>query len=380
MVKRLKIGISYNYDEGWIGGTYYIDNLVRALDTLMDVEKPNIVVITAKKTYFDILKQATAYPYLTYQINTGESNLLKKVINTILFRTIGKRIFSRAIENLDGVFPYYKCEQQDQAKIRAYWIADFQEHYLPHFFSESDIFQRKSSQEAIAISNDVLVLSSQNARNHFEEIYPANRAKIYVLPFAVSKHGDLKPLNQLLKKYNLPERFFICCNQFWQHKNHMVILKALNYLNTSGQWNIPIVFTGNTADYRNPAYYLHFLKFIEENGLSHLTFSLGFVDRTDQLTLMKHAIAVIQPSLFEGWSTVIEDAKSFNKIVIASNIDVHKEQLQHTNALFFEVNDMVKLADNIQKTSNQFQPRLFDQNNYANNVKQFAKSFIQIFK
>lgn len=380
MVKRPKIGISYNYSEGWIGGTYYIDNLVRALNTLPDIEKPNIVVITAKKEYFNILKKTTSYPYLTYQINTGETNFIKKVINTILFRSVGKRIFGRAIENLEGVFPYYKCEQQDKAKVRAYWIADFQEHYLPHFFTEKDIFQRKSSQEAIATSNDVLVLSSQNARDHFEEIYPAHHVKIRVLPFAVSQHEDLKPVDQLLEKYNLPQQFFICSNQFWQHKNHMVILKALDYLNSSGQWNIPIVFTGNTADYRNPVYYPSFLKFIEENGLNHLTFSLGFVDRTDQLTLMKHSIAIVQPSLFEGWSTVIEDAKSLNKIVIASNIDVHKEQLRDTSAVFFDPIDVKELADCLKKTLNKTHLPLFELNNYSENVNQFAKSFVSIFK
>ena len=33
----------------------------------------------------------------------------------------------------------------------------------------------------------------------------------------------------------------------------------------------------------------------------------------DQLRLMKESLGVIQPSLFEGWSTVIEDAKALNK-------------------------------------------------------------------
>ena len=37
---------------------------------------------------------------------------------------------------------------------------------------------------------------------------------------------------------------------------------------------------------------------------------LGFISRQDQLSLMRDAIAVIQPSLFEGWSTVVEDCKA----------------------------------------------------------------------
>jgi glycosyltransferase involved in cell wall biosynthesis len=42
---------------------------------------------------------------------------------------------------------------------------------------------------------------------------------------------------------------------------------------------------------------------------------------------MKNAQAIIQPSFFEGWSTVVEDAKALNQTIIASDIAVHREQL-----------------------------------------------------
>lgn len=43
-------------------------------------------------------------------------------------------------------------------------------------------------------------------------------------------------------------------------------------------------------------------------------------------TLMKHAIAIINPSLFEGGSTTVEEAKSLLKVIILSGIPVHREQ------------------------------------------------------
>ena len=42
---------------------------------------------------------------------------------------------------------------------------------------------------------------------------------------------------------------------------------------------------------------------------------------------MKNAKAIIQPSLFEGWSTVIEDARSLQVPVIATDLTVNIEQL-----------------------------------------------------
>ena len=62
-------------------------------------------------------------------------------------------------------------------------------------------------------------------------------------------------------------------------------------------------------------------------------FSRGYA-RAEQLLLMKYAQAVIQPSLFEGWSTVIEDAISLQVPVIASNLPVNIEQLGDRGVYF----------------------------------------------
>jgi hypothetical protein len=52
---------------------------------------------------------------------------------------------------------------------------------------------------------------------------------------------------------------------------------------------------------------------------------------------------VIQPSLCEGWSTVIEDAKALGRHVLASDIAVHREQLDR-NVDFFAAHDHAALA------------------------------------
>ena len=58
---------------------------------------------------------------------------------------------------------------------------------------------------------------------------------------------------------------------------------------------------------------------------------------------MRHSQAVIQPSLFEGWSTVIEDAVSLQVPVIASGLKVNKEQLGK-DGCYFEPHDFEALA------------------------------------
>ena len=89
---------------------------------------------------------------------------------------------------------------------------------------------------------------------------------------------------------------------------------------------------------------------------------------------MNYAEAVIQPSLFEGWSTVVEDAKAMNQYVIASNIDVHIEQLQK-NYSFFDPLNPIELADKIIERQ---QMNIDKSNNHYNkNIKKFATAFLK---
>jgi glycosyltransferase involved in cell wall biosynthesis len=98
---------------------------------------------------------------------------------------------------------------------------------------------------------------------------------------------------------------------------------------------------------------------------------LGFIDRIDQLVLMKNAQAVIQPSLFEGWSTVVEDAKALNQTLIVSNISVHKEQLGD-KGYFFNPNDASDLAHKIDEVISNSMNKLKYDLDYSENIKNFA--------
>ena len=88
---------------------------------------------------------------------------------------------------------------------------------------------------------------------------------------------------------------------------------------------------------------------------------------------MKKAEGIIQPSLFEGWSTVVEDAKAMNQTVVASNLNVHIEQLD-CNAIFFDPNNVKSLAE---KLLNYSKLTVDFQYNEAYKIK-FAKEFMNL--
>ena len=58
---------------------------------------------------------------------------------------------------------------------------------------------------------------------------------------------------------------------------------------------------------------------------------------------MRQSLAMLQPSLFEGWSTPVEEAKSLGKSIVLSNIPVHVEQ-SPPGVRYFDPTDAAALA------------------------------------
>ena len=374
MAKRGKIGVIYSYNENWIGGTYYTLNLIHALNHIEDSAKPELVIMTDTELEYEGLVKATGYPYLAFRKLQYQLPLFKRACNKIARSIVRRPLFSDTVNF--PVFPIFHVNPIfDNAPRKIYWIPDFQERHLPDFFTAEDFNSRVKWQSDISKANGLVVFSSNDAKKDYNQYYPDSRLKQVVLPFAVT-HPVYQELNhsELLVKYKMPELYFFSPNQFWIHKNHIVILKAIKVLKEKGI-KATVAFSGKEHDYRNPHYLDDLKQYVVDNDITNEVHFLGFIDRKDQLKLMSKALAVIQPSRCEGWSTVIEDAKAMNQYVLASGINVHKEQLKQ-NMDFFEPDDENTLAALMQNIL-QGKPAisLFD---YSAHIKTFASSFLEM--
>ncbi len=224
------------------------------------------------------------------------------------------------------------------------WIPDFQHERLAGMASDSYAATARAASRAVAERSDVVVLSSEDACADFRRLLTPYGGKARVVPFVSALVGarfDVDP-QLTARKYGLPARFFLLPNQFWKHKDHATVVRALSLLR-SRLPALTIVATGNTADHRNPGHFPSLLGEIATAGV-HDTFRiLGLIPRGDLFGLYRQAVAVLQPSLFEGWSTSIEEAKSIGKGVVASDLPVHREQLGE-HGRFFRATDAEALA------------------------------------
>jgi len=222
-----------------------------------------------------------------------------------------------------------------------------------------------------------IVFSSQSALNDFNIFFPDAKNKKMVLQFAVV-HPDLKSnqIDDVKLKYGIEGEYFFSPNQFWQHKNQIAIIEAAKILKAQGIV-VKIIFTGKEHDYRNPDYTANLKQKVLDYQLENDILFLGFIDRMDQLVLMKNAQAIIQPSLFEGWSTVVEDAKALNQTLIVSNITVHKEQLED-KAYFFSPDDYNELATKIVEVMEKPANKLRYDLDYSVNIEKFALNLLSV--
>ena len=374
MGSKLRIALIYSYNENWIGGTYYIHNLIKSLNFLAEKKQPDIFVLTESYEQFFSLKDVTGYRKLFYLNPIIKLSIIKRTINKF-FSFFTKRIFFESYyEGVDVFFPAFFSTNFKKSTRLLFWIPDFQEHFLKHLFTEEDFLARKQFQERVLQDGKFIVFSSLAAQRDFNHIYAYNSIKQFVLPFAVVHSKDYISSKDVLNKYGISEPYFICSNQFWQHKNQKIIIEALLLLLKYGM-RVRVVFTGKEYDYRNPEYYEEFVELVKENNLQESISILGFIDRDDQLCLMQHCKAIIQPSFFEGWSTVVEDAKSLNVKIIASDIEVHREQLLNYNSkLLFNPGDEKALANCIEEIEN----LPLKKYNYSTDVEKFANVFLNI--
>jgi glycosyltransferase involved in cell wall biosynthesis len=227
------------------------------------------------------------------------------------------------------------------------WFPDFQHRRLPQLFSHAARWQREIGFRVQIASGRSIMLSSENALRDFRSFYPRAENRISVVRFAAQPAPQLLNANtsDVIKRYGLPSEFFYLPNQFWRHKNHKVVIDALTILAKSGV-NVVVATSGSAVEAREPDYFDSIMREVRLRGLEKNFRYLGMIPLPHVYALLRVTTALINPSRFEGWSTTVEEAKSFGVPMILSDIDVHREQAVGA-ARYFGIDDPAALADHL---------------------------------
>jgi len=233
------------------------------------------------------------------------------------------------------------------------WIPDFQHRHLPHMFSTGYWWRRDIGYRAQVAAGRTIMLSSEDARRDCEAFYPTTRGRTVVVPFAVPP-PSISPglLTESLRRHELPDDFLFMPNQFWKHKNHAVVIEALALLGERGR-SIVVAASGNPADVRHAQHFDQLRERVRSHGLDAQFRFLGMLPYAEVLALMASCRALINPSLFEGWSTTVEEAKALGVPLVLSDLAVHREQAGES-AVYFAPSSAASTAEAMLEAKRRF--------------------------
>jgi glycosyltransferase involved in cell wall biosynthesis len=343
----IRVGFIFAFtDESWLGGINYYRNLIKVIRSFPDrnIEPVVFTGMQVNQAALDGLEN----------VEIVRSGLLDMFNYRWIVRQVFKRVFSydwfleRLLKKHDiSLLSHYFGYLGAYAGIPAIgWLPDFQHVHLPEMFNNKELKFRDRIYKQMCNHCRQVIVSSYSAQKDLAAFAPACVSKSRVLHFVCLPNvSDCPDLSSLEKKYEFKGQYFFIPNQFWRHKNHRAVVEALHLLKSTGR-RVLVLATGNARDNRQAGYFDSLMAYAEQVGVLDCFRILGVIPYGDILALMKNAVAVINPSLFEGWSTTVEESKSLGKRVILSDIEVHREQAP-PGGVYFDPKDSNALAEAI---------------------------------
>jgi glycosyltransferase involved in cell wall biosynthesis len=225
------------------------------------------------------------------------------------------------------------------------YVPDLQHKHLPQFFSRAALQQRDRQFQRLLRDARTLIVNSRQVKSDLEQHFQTGTCNIVVLPFSplVQAEWFTTDVKSVQERYALTAPYFLISNQFWQHKDHATAFKALSLLAVR---DVELICTGSASDYRAPEYFGKLQALISERGLQGRVRFLGHIPKPDQIAIMRGAVAVLQPTLFEGGpgGGSVYDAVAVGTPAIISDIPVNREIVEK-GVEFFPVGSAQHLAE-----------------------------------
>lgn len=357
-----RIAFAFGNTTAWQGGLSFYDNLLTAISLTPEASKNTLLAVVPNgDTRFESLTRRFDEVYRLPVVD-----IIQRVVRYVapslsasesLARLTPESSLSRTLRHVRADVSFLKEDPLANFFIpNICWFPDFQYLHMPEMFTpkEYQVYDRVARNTARFATR--VMLSSRAAQNDFARILPRFVHKTKVIPFTAWMDESIyqDDPSRVAQEYHLPHKFFYLPNQFWKHKNHKIVLRALLLLKNEGK-KIVVAASGKLEDYRNPFYPSEIIAEIERANLQEQFILLGMIPRSDVYSLMRQSLGVIQPSLFEGWSTSIEEAKSLGKPALASELDVHREQ-DSPGTIYFNSHDAQELADYMKKLYKEWSP------------------------
>ncbi len=191
-----------------------------------------------------------------------------------------------------------------------------------------------------------VLVDSEVGKKHVIESYGLEERRIHVLPFIAPKYvySFERPKN-FDARYNLPQKFIFYPAQFWEHKNHKGLLRAIGQLKGMLP-DLKLVLAGSRKNA-----YESVLQLVKDLNLQNDVIFLGYVPDEDITEIYLRARALIMPTFFGPTNIPPLEAFVIGCPVAVSDIYGMREQVGDA-ALLFNPKSVGEIADCIRRLWN----------------------------
>jgi glycosyltransferase involved in cell wall biosynthesis len=216
-------------------------------------------------------------------------------------------------------------------------VHDLQHRLLRHFpelATDAEYASREYSYINHAANAMALVVDSDVGKEDVLKYYShcgASADRIHVLPYLAPQYlfeggaHSAQDSGSVRKGVCFPERYFFYPAQFWRHKNHQAIIRAMSILKRQGI-TVHAVFVGSNAGPMRNAEFSNVMGLASQLGVYPQVCYLGYVSNEEMAPLYRGAVGLIMPTYFGPTNIPPIEAWALGCPVIMSDIRGVREQ------------------------------------------------------
>ena len=211
---------------------------------------------------------------------------------------------------------------------------DVQELHFPKFFTPDERVSRAILHSESLRKSSAVIVSYDHIKQDIIDYFQLDKNRVHVCRFPVSKLTLPTPSHyendDYSHKHSFPNGFLLYPAQTWIHKNHITLIKSLEYLKLQKGLDVQLICTGEKKDYFSETLE-PYLKF---SVVAKNVRFLGLVSSQELFWLYSHCSLVVIPTLYEAGSFPLVEAMTLRAPVICSNVTSLPATIQDERFVF----------------------------------------------
>jgi glycosyltransferase involved in cell wall biosynthesis len=289
--------------------------------------KHQIIKLTVIDYFFFIINNIVLFKKIFNIFNFSspfEKKLIKKNINLLIFFSVSWKLL--LLKKIFFITTVLDVAHKDFYKKKIFKEISFFVYLIREYLYKN----------ILPLSYRIIV-ESITLKKKIIKLYKVKSKNVISIPNIPSILLKKKKIN-IKKQFNIVNKFYFYPAQFWEHKNHLIILETVKYLKNNNK-DIYFIFSG-----RDKGNLINIKKKIDEYGLLDNIKIIGYVTDQELFELYKSCEALVMPSYFGPTNIPPVEAWSMGVPVLYSSLNRNHGK---DACLYFNANSSYELSQAI---------------------------------